>query len=301
MIRRRRNIELESLAEFESPIRLFRPATQAGPLILTSPHSGRIYPKAFVENSVLNEQQLRQNEDAFIDNMLGFARHLDIPLLSALFPRCYVDVNRDKTELPSQWRKAANGLSTPRAEMGLGVVPTIIAEKMPIYKRLPKAKDAHLRIERLYDPYHTALSNLINETLGVYGKALLLDVHSMPGFTQMGQRRADIVLGDRHGTSCHAETMSKIESLFQLRGYNTSRNHPYAGGYVTSHYGRPENDIEVIQIEINRDLYLNPVSFALKTGYARLADDLKSICWEMIPQSHEISQEFPREFPLAAE
>ncbi len=293
MIRRRRNIEAEALAEFGNPINLFRPERQVGPLILASPHSGRIYPKAFVENSALSAHQLRQNEDAFIDSMLSFAHHLDIPLLSARFPRCYVDVNRDKTELPSNWRKITETVSTPRAEMGLGVVPTIIAEKMPIYKRLPKASEAHQRIKNLYDPYHDTLSALINTTVRQFGQAILLDVHSMPGFTQMGQRRPDIVLGDRHGSSCHPPTMARIESLFQARRYSTSRNHPYAGGFVTSNYGQPENNIEVIQIEINRDLYLNPVSFAKKAGYARLADDLKSICWEMIPQSVE--------FPLAAE
>lgn len=293
MIRRRRSIEAEALAEFENPISLFRPQQQSSPLILASPHSGRIYPKSFVENSTLSAHQLRQNEDAFIDNMLGFARHLDIPLLCALFPRCFVDVNRDQTELPANWRVAANSIGTPRAEMGLGVVPTIIAEKMPIYKRVPKANEVHQRIKQLYKPYHDTLSALINTTAGQFGQALLLDIHSMPGFTQMNQRRPDIVLGDRHGTSCHPETMSRIEALFQARGYSTSRNHPYAGGFVTSHYGRPEHNIEVVQIEINRDIYLNPNSFALKPGYARLTDDLRSICWEMMPQSLH--------FPLAAE
>lgn len=293
MIRRRKNIQAEALAEFDPPISVFRPERPAGPLILASPHSGRIYPKAFIESTALSAHTLRQNEDAFIDELLGFARHLDIPLLCALFPRCYLDVNRDRTELPSGWRKAANSAGTARAEMGLGVVPTIIAEKMPIYKKAVKASDARLRIQHLYDPYHQALLELIQSTQRQFGQALLLDCHSMPGFTQMGQRRPDIVLGDRHGTSCRPETMAKIEALWNARGYSTSRNYPYAGGYVTSHYGHPENSVEVVQIEINRDLYLNPVSFQRKPGYARLAADLKAIGWELIPQTVEI--------PLAAE
>ena len=293
MIGRRRNFETEAMAEFDPPISIFRPVQQAGPLILASPHSGRIYPKAFIEQAALSAHALRQNEDAFIDELLGFAKHLDIPLLRALFPRSYVDVNRDKTELPSTWRRSDDPASTPRAEMGLGVVPTIIAEKMPIYRRAPKASHARLRIKNLYEPYHEALSDLIQSTKSQFGQALLLDVHSMPGFTQMGQRRPDIVLGDRHGTSCHPETMARIEALFQARGYSTSRNYPYAGGYVTSHYGDPINGTEVIQIEINRDLYLNSYTFQRKPGYARLANDLKSICWELIPRTIDI--------PLAAE
>jgi len=293
MIRRRRNFEVEALAEFDPPISIFRPKQQAGPLILASPHSGKIYPKAFIEQAALSAHALRQNEDAYVDELLSFARHMDIPLLCALFPRSYVDVNRDKTELPSAWRSAANQSSTPRAEMGLGVVPTIIAEKMPIYKRMPKASAAELRIKNLYVPYHEALADLISQTKAQFAQALLLDVHSMPGFTQLGQRRPDIVLGDRHGTSCHPETLARVEALFQARGYTTSRNYPYAGGYVTSHYGDPINNVEVLQIEINRDLYLNSYTFQRKPGYARLADDLKSICWELLPRNTEI--------PLAAE
>lgn len=295
VIRRRRNIEAEILAEFETPISLFKPRRQAGPLILASPHSGRIYPKAFVANSALLATTLRQNEDAYIDEMLGFARFLEIPLLAALFPRCFVDVNRDRNELPAGWLKGTP--TSPRSEMGLGVVPTIIAENLPIYKREPRASDAMERIRQLYDPYHTALSDLIQTTRASFGTALLLDVHSMPGFTQMGQRRPDIVLGDRHGTSCHQDTIARVESLFMAKGYNTVRNYPYAGGFVTSHYGQPENNVQVLQIEINRDLYLNPVTFNRKPGYARLAEDLKSICKELLPRAVNMSGNLP----LAAE
>lgn len=290
MIRLRKNKETESLAAYEPAIEVYKPSTAAGPLILASPHSGRIYPDALLERSSLTLNQLRQNEDCYIDQMLGFARHMDIPLLSALFPRCFVDVNRDATELPKEWRPSKTEPSTARAEIGLGVIPTIIGEKMSIYKRSLKVAEVLPRLDALYHPYHNALSSLIAGTLKDFGQALLLDCHSMPGFTQMGQRRADIVLGDRHGTACRPETIAKLETLFQARGYNVTRNHPYAGGYVTSHYGRPDENVEVIQIEINRDLYLNPVSFARKAGYARLADDLRTICWEFLPRQIALPQ-----------
>ncbi len=293
VLRRRRNREAECLAAYEPGIELFRPETPAGPLILASPHSGRIYPEALLERSSLPLRKLRQNEDCYIDQILGFARHMDIPFISALFPRCFVDVNRDASELPQDWLDRDEAIGTARAEIGLGVIPTIIAEKTPIYNRPLKAKDAMPRLDALYHPYHQALAGLINDALQSFGQALLLDCHSMPGFTQLGQRRADIVLGDRHGISCRPETISRLEVLLKARGYSVTRNHPYAGGYVTSHYGRPENNVEVIQIEINKDLYLNPVSFARKPGYARLTNDLREICWELLPRTAEI--------PLAAE
>lgn len=293
MIRRQKNQEIECLKAFDPPITVDRPNTPCGPLILASPHSGRVYPQALIDRSALDHKTLRQNEDAFIDDMLGFARHMDIPLLTARFPRCFVDVNRAADEVPMSWKKPGALPSTARAEMGLGVIPTIIADKVPIYKRQLKASAVEGRLSNLYQPYHAALIELITDAVKSFGQALLLDCHSMPGFTQMGQRRPDIVLGDRHGTSCHPETMAKLEALFTAKNYSVARNYPYAGGYVTSHYGRPERNMEVIQIEINRDIYLNPITLARKPGYARLADDMKSICWDMLPQR--------RELPIAAE
>ena len=293
MIRRRKNYEAECLKAYDPPIEVYDPEHLASPLILASPHSGRIYPQALLDRSNLAPSTLRQNEDCYIDQLLSFARHMDIPLLCALFPRCFVDVNRDASEIPNEWRSDDSPQTTARAELGLGVIPTIIAEKTPIYKKPLKPSDVKSRLEALYYPYHRALSELISRSLKTFGQTLLLDCHSMPGFTQMGQRRPDIVLGDRHGVSCRPETIERLESLFKARGYNVVRNHPYAGGYVTSHYGQPDQNVEVIQIEINRDLYLNPVSFARKTGYARLADDLRAICWEMRPQQSD--------FALAAE
>ncbi len=293
MIRRQKSQEVECLQVFDPPITIDRPVVPCGPLILASPHSGRVYPQALIDRSALDLKTLRQNEDAYIDDMLGFARHMDIPLLTARFPRCFVDVNRAVDEVPMSWKKPGDLPSTARAEMGLGVIPTIIADKVPIYKRQLKASCVDDRLEHLYRPYHDALIQLITDAIKTFGQALLLDCHSMPGFTQMGQRRPDIVLGDRHGTSCYPETLARLEALFTAKGYSVARNYPYAGGYVTSHYGRPERNMEVIQIEINRDLYLNPVTMMRKTEYARLADDMKSICWDMLPER--------RELPLAAE
>lgn len=293
MIGRRRQIEAECIAAFDPPVSLQQPNRLAAPLILASPHSGRIYPEAFTSRSSLSLNVLRQNEDAYIDELLGFAKELDVPLLHANFPRCFVDVNRAPDEIPVSWQKPGAAPSTARAEIGLGVIPTIIADKVPIYKRPLKPRQALARLDAVYHPYHHALAALMADALKQFGHALLLDCHSMPGFNQLGQRRPDIVLGDRHGASCHPGTISKLEALFTQAGYSVTRNYPYAGGFVTDHYGRPADNMEVVQIEINRDLYLNPVNYKRKNSYARLAADLKSICWEMLPIRHAM--------PMAAE
>jgi len=294
MIRRTNSRELQALSAYDPPISVFRPTRPVGPLVMASPHSGRIYPDAFLKRSGLDLQTLRQNEDAYIDELIGFSRDLDIPMINALFPRCFVDVNRDADELPSQWRRGGKFPTSARAEIGLGVIPTIISDRLPIYKRPLRQEDVDRRLQKLYFPYHNALAELVTQTSAIFGRVLLLDCHSMPGFSQLGQRRPDIILGDRHGTSCESETISLFEKLFQDRGYSVARNYPYAGGFVTSHYGQPEKNMEVIQIEINRDLYLNPVTLKRKTTYTQLRADFQFICAEYV-------QNFGRISALAAE
>ena len=281
MIGRRASREDRILSHFAPPIVIDRPRELTTPVIFASPHSGNIYPDIFVSAALPPINILRRNEDAFIDQLFACVTDYGAPLLSARFPRSLVDVNRAPDELPRRWRQSKI-LSTPRAEMGLGVIPTMISEHQPIYRRQPPRTIIQSRMRSLYHPYHDALSELISDAAARFDRALLVDCHSMPGFTAQGSRRADIILGDRYGVSCEPETLSMIDSLFSKRGYNVTRNYPYAGGYVAAHYGRPQNGIEAIQIEINRDLYLNPVTLKRKPGYKRLEADIADIARELI-------------------
>lgn len=276
MIGRTSQRERANLAAFEPPVNLYRPKHWVTPVIFASPHSGNKYPASFLSQSRLHLRDLRRNEDVYIDRLYSSALDWGAPLIAAKFPRCFVDVNRAVDELPRKWRESSEP-STARAENGLGVVPTFIAERMPIYKRPLSAEQASARIKALHKPYHTLLERLICAAHECFGRTLLVDCHSMPGFTAQGSRRPDVILGDRHGISCRPETTEFIKILFETKGYSVAKNYPYAGGYVASHYGRPMDGVEVIQIELNRDLYLNPITYAPKTGYERLAQDLNDI------------------------
>ncbi|WP_298918207.1 N-formylglutamate amidohydrolase [uncultured Algimonas sp.] len=262
--------ERQSLARLDPGHWVDRPDVWRAGVVFASPHSGRIYPRPFREASCLSTAQLRRNEDMFVDRLFSGAVAAGAPLLRARFPRCYVDVNRAPDELPQGWSDVPIR-ETPRAQAGIGVVPTHIGERAPIYRQEPSRADAAARLKRLYYPYHNALSMLIAEAQTHFGQALLIDCHSMPGFAPMGSRRPDIVLGDRFGRSCNAETIFVLRDAFQAEGFSVALNYPYAGGYVTEHYGKPEDGIEVIQVEINRDLYLNPVTLAPKRGYEGVA------------------------------
>lgn len=271
------------------PYNLFRPTHWRAPVIFASPHSGAVYPESFLARAACDLQTLRMNEDAYIDQLFSGVSQMGAPLLSARFPRCFVDVNRSPDELPPEW---VSGDATPvqptaRAKAGFGVIPLMMAQDTPIYREsLPKSA-ALMRIERLYAPYHSALTELIKDCVSRFGRAVVIDCHSMPGFAALGARRADIVLGDRFGLSCHLRTIQAVETAFVNTGYNVVRNSPYAGGFVTTHYGRsakdPQRVVETLQIEINRDLYLNPVTLNPKTRhYDTLAENLNDIIWQII-------------------
>lgn len=289
MLGRGTSLEAECYKAFAPAVKVSKPDYWRSGVIFASPHSGNIYPKAFVSRSKLSAHELRRNEDAFITELFAPVVDMGAPLLAAQFPRCFVDVNRAPDELPYDWNPEAKGTS-PRAEAGLGVIPTMLSETTEIYKKPLSLRAARQRLSALYHPYHDALQELITEASLGFGAVLLVDCHSMPGFAPMGSRRPDIILGDRFGVSCHPETIARVERAFQKQGYNVSRNYPYAGGYVTQHYGKPRAGIEALQIEINRDLYLNPVTMKKKRGYEALATNLKSVITEIIDGQVQFDQ-----------
>jgi len=276
----------EDLSNYGKGYAVNKPSVWRAGVIFSSPHSGSIYPADLLNRTKLSAHQMRRNEDIFIDHLFLSAVDAGTPFLRALFPRVVVDVNRAITELPEHWATVAHSSQpspiTPRAAAGLGVVPTYLSETLPIYSRLPDIQEVTRRLEALYTPYHEALSNLIDQSLKRFGRTLLIDCHSMPGFAPMGARRPDIILGDRFGTSCHPDTLSHLKSLFVEAGYSVGINYPYAGGYTTSHYGDPSNSVETIQIEINRDLYVNPVTLTPKSGYVKLTENLRLITREIV-------------------
>jgi len=276
----------EDLSIFGTGHEVEYPVDWRASVVFASPHSGAIYPQDLLSRSKLSAHQLRRNEDIFIDHLFRSSIAAGAPFLRALFPRVIVDVNRAPGELPEQWETLNNGppelQTTPRALAGLGVVPTYLSESLAIYTRLPDVEDVANRLTRLYHPYHSTLRNLLQTSLSRFGRALLVDCHSMPGFAPMGSRRPDIILGDRFGTSCHSDTLALFRELFTQAGYSVGINYPYAGGYTTSHYGKPDEGVEAIQIEVNRDLYVNPVTLSPKSGFVQLTDDLRRITQEIV-------------------
>ena len=242
-----------------------RPRRLVAPVVFNSPHSGRVYPERFLAMARLDHLSIRQSEDAFVDELFGRAPRLGAPLLRAHFPRAYLDVNREPWELdPTMFVEPLSdrfNTSSPRVAAGLGTLARVVAENKPIYRERLTLEDARMRIEGIYHPYHAALQKLLSESMARFGLAVLIDCHSMPRLGRHGERATpDIVLGDRYGTTCAGPLVDLVETVFSSAGLKVARNRPYAGGFCTRAYGRPQHGVHALQIEISRHLYMNEVT-----------------------------------------
>lgn len=263
----------------DPPIRVTLPAAGRSALVLSSPHSGDIYPASFKAFSQLDALTLRRSEDAFIHELYQAGPSRGAPLLEALFPRAYCDPNRAAYELdPGMFDAPLPAhcvTDSSKIGAGLGTIARVVAGGMEIYKgKLPFA-EAERRVETCWRPYHDALEALLTEARKHHGVALLLDCHSMPSvggnnMPDAGMRRADMVLGDFHGVSCAPRLVDRVEDYLKSRGFSVARNKPYAGGYITQHYARREKGIHTLQLEINRDLYMDETQIVKSVGFDRV-------------------------------
>lgn len=232
-------------------------------VVFASPHSGRNYPWSFLRRSVLDEQTIRSSEDAFVDQLFASAPDCGAPLLSALAPRAFVDLNRSPDELdPSLIEGVARAGHNPRVGSGLGVIPRVVSNGRAIYRGKLTLREADQRLSDVWHPYHDALTRLLAQSREQFGEAILIDCHSMPheaidNFAQAGLPRPEVVLGDRFGASAAPRVMEAIEVAFRRVGLRVSRNAPFAGAYTAQFYGRPSQNQHVIQVEIDRSLYMN--------------------------------------------
>jgi N-formylglutamate deformylase len=269
--------------EFDPPFDVIEPGHWRGPVVFNSPHSGSVYPRAFLTSARLDHATLRRSEDSFVDDLIAGVVTRGYPMMRAHFPRCYVDVNREPYELdPRMFDGRLPSFANTRSMRvagGLGTVARVVGDAQEIYDQRISVDDALRRIESLYKPYHRALRKLFTRVHMDFGAAVLIDCHSMPSAT--GSRddrpRADIVIGDRYGTSCVSAIAETAEHMLRSRGYSVSRNKPYAGGFITEHYGNPSAGLHALQLEFNRALYMDERTYERIPAFRRLASDIEAL------------------------
>jgi len=265
-----------------------QPVSLLAPVAFNSPHSGSRYPAAFLASTRLDPLVLRRSEDAFVDELFLPAVALGAPLMRAHFPRAYIDVNREPYELDPRMFEGrlpahANTRSL-RVAGGLGTIARVVGDAQEIYARRLPVEEAINRIETLYKPYHETLARLTMRLRDAFGSAVLVDCHSMPSAcaNRDERQRADIVLGDRYGTSCAPVLIEFAEVSLRGLGFSVARNRPYAGGYITETYGAPAAGMHALQIEINRGLYMDERRHEKHAGFATLAAKLGTFAGQLI-------------------
>jgi N-formylglutamate amidohydrolase len=289
--------------ELDPPFEVLEPAELRGPVAFNSPHSGCVYPRAFLAAARLDLATLRRSEDCFVDELLVGVVGRGHPLMRAHFPRCFVDVNREPYELdPRMFDGRLPSFANTRSMRvagGLGTVARVVGDAQEIYDQRIPVDDALRRIEGLYKPYHRALRKLVTRVHRDFGSAVLVDCHSMPSTAgpKDERPRADIVIGDRYGTSCVGVIADTVEVTLRERGYTVSRNKPYAGGFITEHYGNPAAGLHSIQLEINRGLYMDERRFERSKTFSTVARDLEMVSDRL----NEIALQELRPYRSAAE
>jgi N-formylglutamate amidohydrolase len=279
--------------EISPAFEIVEPSQWRAPVIFNSPHSGSVYPPDFLHASRIDLAALRRSEDSFMDELIAGLSDRGFPVVRVHFPRSYVDVNREPYELdPRMFTGRLPSFANTRSLRvagGLGTIPRVVGDGQEIYRDRLNVDDALGRIETLYKPYHRALRRLINQAHQRFGTVLVVDCHSMPsvGVSRDEPARTDVVIGDRYGTSCAAQIPALIETTLEGLGYSVGRNKPYAGGFITEHYGNPASGLHAVQVELNRAIYMDERLRERSDRFNQVAADLSLLAdaLAMIPLS----------------
>lgn len=253
---------------------LSHPITQHCPLLITSPHSGRIYSEQFLQMTRLPLSQLRQSEDSFVEILYEQAPLHGATLLQTQIPRIYCDLNREAWEIDPLliYDKIPAWCNTQsdRVKRGYGTLCRIANNGKAIYRNRLSFSEAEKRISDCWFPFHNTVKEWINQQIYHFKGCIILDVHSMSMPKIRTFYNADIVLGDAFGQTCSPKLVQTSEAFFQSKGLTVARNMPYAGGYITRYYGNPKANIHAMQIEINKQLYMDEKDFKCNSDFHQL-------------------------------
>ncbi|MFK0300236.1 N-formylglutamate amidohydrolase [Brevundimonas sp. NPDC090276] len=251
---------------------------RSSPLVFASPHSGALYPEDMGAAEGLSEASLRSAEDAAVDRLLAASSSAGAVLIAGEIGRAYVDLNRAPDDLdPVLIADCPDGPPPSlKTQAGYGVVPRLAGDGTALYDRRLTMAEARGRIARVHAPYHAALAEQMLAARERHGRAILIDWHSMPA-RATGPNGPDVVLGDRYGTACATELTRRLRALFEAMGWRVALNRPYAGGYATQTWGRPDEGFEAVQIELNRRLYWDEAAGAPSVGWGRCQSGLNRV------------------------
>lgn len=258
---------------------LQRPDEQTLPILVDVPHAGEWIPDDILQDIHVGEQVLRRDLDLYVDEFWEKAPERGATLLRSNVSRYVVDLNRADDDVTGEAVEGGESKYKPGYYRDRGVVWHTTTTGQTVLASPLSKDDFQQRLDTFYYPYHDQLAEEIDRIKSDFGFCILLDAHSMPSrgrsrHSDTGERRADIVPGDIDGAACDTTVRWTVEEHFRERGYSVKTNDPYKGGWITRHYGQPDDDVHAIQIEVNRDLYMHEDNFDRKSdGLSTLRRD----------------------------
>lgn len=244
-------------------------AGRGGPVLLSVPHSGRDYPAALIARSRLGRASLERLEDPLVDVLVAGAIDRGTAAIIARAPRALIDINRAPAELhPTAIAGRHGEAPTLRARAGLGLIPTRVSGLGDLWRAPIDETELARRIADIHRAYHDALATHLSLAATRWSDVLLLDCHSMP---PRAPGEANVVIGDRHGSSAAPWLVEAAEAIARRRGFTVARNAPFAGGHVIERHGRPDKGVHAIQIEVDRAAYCQRDARTPGPGFDRVA------------------------------
>jgi N-formylglutamate deformylase len=275
-------------AEVNRVLEVRGPAAPALPLVLDSPHSGHDFPDDF--GAAVSEASLREGEDCHVDELYAGGPEMGAPLLAALWPRTYLDPNRHAGDVdldlidgawPGEYRPSG------KAKVGKALIWRTLEDGRPIYSRKLSAEAVRKRIEGFHVPYHEKMRNLLGEAHARFGRVYHINCHSMRSVAGRqsedgeGSVRADMVLGDRDGTTCDPQFTAFVRAALAGMGYEVKVNDPYKGVELVRAYSDPRAGRHSLQIEISKRLYMDEATLQKTAGFAVLQKNLSTLLNEI--------------------
>ena len=236
------------------------------PIIISLPHSGDNYYSEFINSSLLDKDELCRAEDSFVDEIWDFSINEGYCYIKSTIPRIYVVLNRHPLELDpylcsSDIPKFEQSKSL-KVLSGIGVIPKVSNYGNDIYAEPLSRAEIRKRLISYYFPYHRALKYMIKRLKNKFNDVLVIDCHSMPSSDVPKKSTfVDINLGNNYGLSISENIFNLIRGNFEKLGFIVEENIPYSGGFITQFYGNPSDGIHVLQLEINRSIFMDEKLF----------------------------------------
>lgn len=238
--------------------KLIQPDSIGHPILISCPHAGVGFPD-FVRGDFLDSVvKFPADTDWFIDQVFeAVTKKLKLPMIVAQSSRYVVDLNRPLTQ--------ERLYEDDRVETGLFPVQSFSLEPLYREEKMPSLESQERRITEVYQPYYLQVQSQLDGLQSKFGQALLIDAHSIKSRVPSicSQRFADITLGTQQASTCHKQLHERAWRYLECGPYRISDNHPFRGGNITRHFGKPEVGQHAMQFETAQVNYMDEISHQL--------------------------------------